>query len=205
MLDFINSVPRTILEIGCGTGKFRQNFNSIEYWGVEPCATAAAEASKTLSRVITGLYDDVQTSIPDQNFDLIVCNDVIEHMPDPKKFLKGISTKLNPNGILIASVPNLRNAVPLFELLAKGDFSYSEAGGILDYTHFHLFTRKSFIRMATECGWQIDCCRPINKQPFKPIKRLALAIAKTFIPEIEFLQIGFRLKRPATCSSEPQN
>ena len=205
MTTFIQGAPNSILEIGCGAGRFRDNFkDDIEYWGIEPCASAARLASSSLTHVLNGTYDEVSSKIPDHHFDLIVCNDVIEHMPDPKSFLRNVREKLCENGAMIVSVPNVRNAVTLFELLIKGDFQYIDAG-VLDYTHLHLFTKKSFARMAEESGWRVELCRPLPSQPFKPIKNLILNCIKPFIPEIKSLQIGarLRLKPSITSASQP--
>ena len=195
MATFIQGAPHSILEIGCGAGRFRDNFkDDIEYWGVEPCTSAATLASASLTHVLNGTYDEVASKIPDHHFDLIVCNDVIEHMPDPKRFLQDIRKKLVKDGAMIVSVPNVRNAVTLFELLIKGDFQYVDAG-VLDYTHLHLFTMKSFTRMAEESGWHVELCRPLPSQPFKPIKNIVLNCIKPFIPEIKSTQIAFRLRK----------
>ncbi len=194
MFTFVQGTPLKILEIGCGNGRFRDNFDyNVEYWGVEPCISAAEQSKGVLTRTLIGRYDDVKDEIPNKYFDLIVCNDVIEHMTDPKDFLRDTKGKLSDNGSMIVSIPNLRNAVTLFDLIIRGDFQYVNAG-VLDYTHFHLFTKKSFIRMATECGWIVDLCTPLPSVPFKPIKNIILSCVKPLIPEIKSFQIAARLR-----------
>ena len=194
MAAFVTGCPKCILEIGCGAGRFKEHFkDDVEYWGVEPCRSAALLAASSLTRVLTGTYGEVSAQIPDHHFDLVVCNDVIEHMPDPKGFLRDVGKKLADNGAMIVSVPNVRNAITVFDLLFKGDFQYVDAG-VLDYTHLHLFTKKSFMRMVEECGWRVELCRPLPPQPFKPIKNLVLNFVKLFIPEFKSLQIAARLR-----------
>lgn len=193
MCAFIKCKPQRVLEIGCGIGEFKQNFSKdTEYWGVEPYLIAAQKASQSLTKIFNDTYENCEDKIPEEYFDLIVCNDVIEHMKDPKKFLLNIRRKLTHTGAMIVSIPNLRNAVVLFDLLIKGNFKYTTAG-ILDYTHLHLFTEKSFAEMATECGWVVEISKPLPPAPFKPLKNFILNLAKFFIPEIKSEQIGFRL------------
>lgn len=192
MLKFIDFKANKILEIGCGEGNFATNFTDVEYWGVEPVTQHAKAAETKTHKMLNGLYEDVEDKIPNSYFDLIVCNDVIEHMIDPILFLKKIQNKLAPSGKMIVSIPNLLNAYTLYNLLIKGDFKYENAG-VLDYTHLHLFTKKSFINMATECDWKIEKCAPLPPSPFKPFKNFLLLFAKFFIPEIRSQQIGFRL------------
>ena len=192
MLKFIDIKVSRILEIGCGEGNFATNFTDVEYWGVEPVTQHAKAAEQKGFKILNGLYEDVEDKIPNAYFDLIVCNDVIEHMLDPMLFLKKIRNKLTPSGKMIVSIPNLRNAYTLYNLLIKGDFKYEKAG-VLDYTHLHLFTKKSFINMANECDWKIEKYAPLPPPPFKPFKNFLLNLATLFMPEIKSLQIGFRL------------
>ena len=120
-------------------------------------------------------------------------------MIDPAGFLRNVKAKLAPAGRLIASVPNVRYAPVLFNLLVRADFEYTE-GGVLDYTHLHLFTRKSFTRLAEQCGWEVEVSAPHNNMPFKPLKRLALRLIEFFLPEIRNLQFAVRIS-PTISSS----
>ena len=201
MVDLIHGTPRRILEIGCGTGCFRKNFcGEVEYWGVEPCEEAAHQAGRVLTKILNGTYNNTKSGIPSHYFDLIVCNDVIEHMTDPEDFLRDIKNKVTNNGSMIVSIPNLRNAVTLYNLLIKGDFQYGSSG-VLDYTHYHLFTKKSFVHMVTECGWDVELCKPLSSPPFKTLKNIILNCIKPFIPEIKSLQIAVRL-RPSNANQK---
>ena len=98
MLKFIDIKANRILEIGCGEGNFAANFTDVEYWGVEAVTQHAKAAEQKGFKILNGLYEDVEDKIPNAYFDLIVCNDVIEHMLDPMLFLKKIRNKLTPSG-----------------------------------------------------------------------------------------------------------
>ena len=95
MLKFIDIKVSRILEIGCGEGNFATNFTDVEYWGVEPVTQHAKAAEQKGFKILNGLYEDVEDKIPNAYFDLIVCNDVIEHMLEPIGFLKNVKKKLN--------------------------------------------------------------------------------------------------------------
>jgi 2-polyprenyl-3-methyl-5-hydroxy-6-metoxy-1,4-benzoquinol methylase len=92
-----------VLEIGCGAGRFRENLNQEhEYWGIEPVEPAAKIASKKLDKVLIGTYQEVLEQLPKDYFDLVVCNDVIEHMPDHEEFFQSIKNYIQKDGYLIA-------------------------------------------------------------------------------------------------------
>jgi len=151
-----------VLEIGCGAGVFSSTLpGATERWGVEPDPVAAGEASKHLDHVLTGLYDQVSEKLPDGQFDVIICNDVIEHVVDHDAFLDSIRSKLSASGVLIASVPNVRYYKLLSELVFGADWRYREQG-TLDRTHLRWFTRKSLLRTLGAHGFAVDKIQGIN-------------------------------------------
>jgi len=151
-----------ILEIGCGTGRFRENTGvNNEYWGVEPEMKIAAEAEKNLTRVLVGNYDEVKNSIENKYFDLIIINDVIEHINDYENFLKSLANKLVQNGYIIGSIPNIRHYSSIYSLLIKKDWQYCSEG-IFDKTHLRFFTKKSIRRLFIENNYKIENLEGIN-------------------------------------------
>ncbi len=202
MLRFIDHTPIRILDIGCGAGNFSLNFPKSEYIGVEPSIQAAHQSIARERNIIQGRYEDVANQIPDEYFDLIVCNDVIEHMADPMAFLLDVKTKLKAGGKLIASLPNVRNIEVLYNLIVNKDFQYADAG-ILDYTHLHFFTPKSFSAMATKCGWNVEIYEPISfTKDISPIKLLVIRILELFLGNLCTYQFGIRA---SIACEQPQN
>ncbi len=156
--DVFEIVPlgvRRILEIGCGAGRFRANFpQEVEYWGVEPVAEAAREAVG-LTQVRIGTLEEVASSLPDGYFDLVVCNDVIEHIVDTAAALATIRAKLSADGVLVGSLPNVRSVWVLLDLIFRRDWRYRDSG-VLDSTHVRFFTFKSARRLLVENGFEIE-------------------------------------------------
>jgi len=181
----------TVLEIGCGEGNFRSNLTQeSEYWGVEPVKAAAKIADRKLDTVLIGTYQEKLDEIPDNYFDLVICNDVIEHMIDHDAFFQSIKSKIKHGGCLVSSVPNVRFIRNLTELLFKKDWQYKEEG-ILDRTHLRFFTEKSLKRTISDNGFVID--------KFIGISPIRNSILKSFIMlllgnDIRYLQFGIRIK-----------
>jgi 2-polyprenyl-3-methyl-5-hydroxy-6-metoxy-1,4-benzoquinol methylase len=143
MLSFLPKEYSTVLEIGCGKGAFASALTlSSEKWGVEMSASAATEAENVFNTVLVGTYREIERELPDQYFDLIICNDVIEHMPDAEQFLIDIQKKMVEGGQLVGSIPNVRYYDNFFKLIFGRDWKYTDEG-VLDRTHQRFFTEKS--------------------------------------------------------------
>jgi 2-polyprenyl-3-methyl-5-hydroxy-6-metoxy-1,4-benzoquinol methylase len=193
-----------VLEIGCGEGRFSTAIDNVtELWGVEPDPDAAAVAARSMQRVLSGTYDTVHAELPDRYFDLVICNDVIEHMADHDAFLLAIKQKIAPGGVIVGSVPNVRYFKNMLDLLVLKDWHY-KGSGILDRTHLRFFTLNSLRRSLINAGYNIDVLRGINANlRFQPDLRHvmyaafgALVIAATAGPagDIRYMQIAFRAK-----------
>ncbi len=145
MLSYISGKPQRTLEIGSGKGLFSLEVKSryeCETWALEYDPNAAETARCYLDRVICGDATELIKSIPDQYFDVIFCFDVLEHLIDPFEFLCYLKNKLNQDGVLIASIPNIRHYKTLFDLFFKGNWTYRNVG-TLDITHLRFFTYSS--------------------------------------------------------------
>jgi SAM-dependent methyltransferase len=153
-----------VLEIGCGRGGFRSSLHATaEVWGVEPVAVAAEIAKAKLDRVFVGTFAEVEFQLPGASFDLIICNDVIEHIADDVGFLQALLTKIKPGGYLMGSVPNMRN-LPVFEaLIFSKQWDYKD-DGVLDRTHLRFYTVKSFPALLKRTGFEVIKFAGINRK-----------------------------------------
>jgi 2-polyprenyl-3-methyl-5-hydroxy-6-metoxy-1,4-benzoquinol methylase len=73
------------------------------------------------------------TSLPykDSSFDLVICSQVLEHIPDDVTALRELARVLKPGGQLVVAVPNcLRDMAPLFHRLER---EFDESGHIHEY------------------------------------------------------------------------
>lgn len=197
IVPFLPEIYTRVLEIGCGEGRFRLNMKrDCEYFGVEFCAHAAAAAETLLDRVFVGSYDAVARDIPDSYFDLVICNDVIEHMPDHHQFLARIKEKMRPGAFLVGSIPNVRYLPNLFSILFDKEWRYTDSG-LLDRTHQRFFTMLSLQRTLLEMGYTVESLKGVNplglgERSFRKFVKLA-AISLIGL-DSRYLQIGFRAR-----------
>ena len=163
MLKYIPKESLKILDVGCGCGNFgglvKTKFNA-EVWGVELDQKAASMASRKLDRVICGSFDE-NLSLPNNSFDCILFNDVLEHLIEPEKALLHAKKLLASQGIIVASIPNVRYIENVYDIMIKGNWEYKDCG-ILDKTHLRFFTHKSIIKMFKKLGYSVDCIEGIN-------------------------------------------
>lgn len=164
LISFIPSGIRKTLDVGCASGTFseqlKKNFNT-ESWGIEMVEEYAMMAKEKLDHSLHGSFDDVYHNLPENYFDCIFFNDVLEHMIYPEDCLKKIKKNLQPGKTIIASIPNIRYINILKNLLFKRDWKYEDSG-IMDRTHLRFFTKKSIIRMFEDCGYKIQYIRGIR-------------------------------------------
>lgn len=192
---FLPDTYAKVLEIGCGEGGFRANLRSCEYWGIEPTA-AAKVARGRLFRVFEGSYESTLDQLPDRYFDLVICNDVIEHMVDHDSFFRTIKQKLNDKAHIVGSVPNVRYIGNIYEVLFLKDWQYRDEG-VLDRTHLRFFTEKSLRRIFQQHGYVVEAYAGINpvKVQLSPPRVLAKnALVMLLGRDTRFLQFGFRLR-----------
>ena len=60
-----------------------------------------------------------KTGFEKEYFDKILCSEVLEHTPNPKKVIKEIYRILRKDGILVISIPNERRIKAIFNILDK--------------------------------------------------------------------------------------
>ncbi|MDV7402368.1 class I SAM-dependent methyltransferase, partial [Arthrospira platensis SPKY1] len=95
-------------------------------------------------------------------FDVVYCNDVLEHLVDPYAVLKTIYKKLRKNGQVISSIPNVRYHNTFIKTVLGKDWKY-EDHGVMDFTHMRFFTQKSIRRMYEDAGFEVNLNEGINK------------------------------------------
>lgn len=93
------------LEVGPAEGWFLEAMRArnVEVMAIEASDQALQLQAKGYN-VIHGFFPEALKT--DQKFDLIVFNDVFEHLPDPVSALKTCERLLNDQGILLLNLPN---------------------------------------------------------------------------------------------------
>jgi GT2 family glycosyltransferase/tetratricopeptide (TPR) repeat protein/2-polyprenyl-3-methyl-5-hydroxy-6-metoxy-1,4-benzoquinol methylase len=162
--DLLRLVPREagrVLDVGCAAGVFGETLKkrqACEVVGIESDPRAAAEARTRLDEVLEADVEALPLSDLGQ-FDAIICGDVLEHLRDPGAVLTRLRGILSPDGVLIASLPNVRH-MDVVAGLVEGNWTYAPAGQ-LDVSHLRFFTRRSAEQLLEEAGFQVGAVRGV--------------------------------------------
>ncbi len=165
MLAYLPAGCKTLLDVGCGEGTFAEyikNRENLEAWGIELMEGPGKEAEKRLDKVFIGPCENFIEELPDNYFDAIYCNDVLEHLVDPYSVLAVLRKKLTDRGVVISSIPNIRYHDAFKKVWLRKKWEY-EGHGIFDKTHMRFFTKSSIEKMYRDQGYEIVSHEGINR------------------------------------------
>lgn len=161
LLELIPSEKRNgvLLEIGAASGNTlvyaKSNDYAKEVYGIELCLIDDSnQRNKDIKQFVIGDIENIEFPFFDVKFDVIIIGDVLEHLIDPEKVLKNLSKNLAHEGIIIASIPNIRHYSVLKSLILDARFTYQDSG-ILDKTHLRFFCKINMIELFQSANYKI--------------------------------------------------
>ena len=145
-----------VLDLGCAGGFVAQFLKKEKKCTVVGVDVERPSSEITLDEFIEHNLNMGLPTVSLNSFDYILMLDVIEHLPDPEKFIRELLDKLkfSSNVKLVASTGNIAFIILRIQLFL-GQFNYGKRG-ILDLTHTRLFTFSSFRRLFEQNGFKIS-------------------------------------------------
>jgi len=143
-----------VLDVGCGTCQSLLEIKTLdgEGWGIEVDQNSQKVAKKLNLKFHLGTIHNCK--FPKKYFDLITASQVLEHEPNPKKFLKKCKQFLKSGGQIILSFPNTRSL-------------YQKIWG-KKWLHWHIpyhlnhFNNKSIKRFLKDSGLTISSIKTVT-------------------------------------------
>jgi len=151
--------------------------------GCEMLPEQAEMAAAVLNEDVAGDISEITLPWLPESFDCIIAGDVLEHLIDPWQVLTRIRLLLRQDGLLLVSLPNVRNWHVVYQLLIKDEWRY-QVVGVMDKTHLRFFTRRSAEKMLTDCGYELLDVRPFFRLlSTRRFNRLTGGLAERFVAE----------------------
>lgn len=140
--------PNNILDVGCNDGSrtmfmaehFRINAKNV--YGIDYDDELITLCRQRFNAEKVDLEVD---NIPYENdfFDLVICNQVVEHLKNYRKVIKDLVRVTREGGYIIIGIPNLAHLINRIYLL----FGFQPICIHLDGPHVRAFTHRSFLKM----------------------------------------------------------
>ena len=111
-----------IVDVGCGAGRLRTFLNDL----IESYAGVDAVRYEGLPNGLAFLGADLNRDpipVPSDSVDVAISIETIEHLENPRAFVRELVRITKPAGWLLVTTPNQRSLVSLGALVVKGHFS----------------------------------------------------------------------------------
>jgi 2-polyprenyl-3-methyl-5-hydroxy-6-metoxy-1,4-benzoquinol methylase len=144
--------PARVLEVGAGHGAYTA---LLQWAGFEATAldlspwTAEFARRRFGIRYLVGQVEEQDLEVA--SFDVIVANDVLEHLATPKLTLAAWIRLLKPGGVFVFQTPEYVPGRTYDELVAEDDLFLQHMGRAA-LEHLYLFSRQSLARLLGQVG-----------------------------------------------------
>lgn len=165
ILDDLNLSPSTVLEVGCGKGKWlpfwSERFSGCQLSGCDISENALKAARERGVEADLRIITDDKLPFDDDSFDFVACIEVIEHVPDPDRLLSRIHRVLKPGGYLLITTP-CANALSLDWFCAhlrpggRIRTPYGVRWYMEDPSHLHRMKSKELEQLAAGAGLRLQ-------------------------------------------------
>ncbi len=150
---------KSIADIGCGfhAGFVRSVLDEVESATLVDLSLADDLKANPKVRWVEGVLPDALAGIGDETMDVVICNNVLEHLWDPRTALRHIRRILRPGGVASLNVPSWRGK--FFLETAAFRLRVTSAPEIDDHKRY--YTPREFWTLLVESGFrpsQITAC-----------------------------------------------
>jgi 2-polyprenyl-3-methyl-5-hydroxy-6-metoxy-1,4-benzoquinol methylase len=167
-----------VLEIGCAHGAYVAllRWAGFDAHGTEMSPWVVNYAKETFHVPVTAGPIETQDFAPG-SFDVIVLNDVLEHLPDPVATMRHCATLLAPGGFFVIQMPEYKEHLSYGDLVAAKDIFLKHIEDNNE-EHLYLYSRRSASLFFERLGFPslsfenpmfaYDLFFPASKLPLKP-------------------------------------
>jgi len=138
-----------LADVGCGVGNLwpfvRHRFAG--YVGVDVIRYDGFPSDARFSKVD---FDSGKVSLADDSVDAVAAVEVIEHLENPRAFMREIVRLVKPGGWVVVTTPNQLSVLSLLTIIFKQRFSAFQ--DVHYPAHIVALLEVDLLRIARECG-----------------------------------------------------
>ena len=138
-----------LADVGCGVGNLlpfvRNRFT--DYVGVD---VVRYEGFPREARFCKAELDNGKVPLADGSVDVVAAVEVIEHLENPRAFMRELVRLVKPGGWIVVTTPNQLSFLSLVTLVVKHRFS--DFQDVHYPAHLTALLEVDLCRIATECG-----------------------------------------------------
>lgn len=144
-----------ILDLASGSGALCCRIRDL---GFRPIACDLVDENFRLHGEIPFYSANLNNAFPDtfaSRFDGITATEIIEHLENPRNFLRQCNLALKPGGCLILTTPNVDSALSRGEMVRSGYFRWFDKKNYLSNGHITALPLFLLRRALEEAGFEI--------------------------------------------------
>lgn len=234
----VEAGPKTILDFGCAHGHYVMNILTrvkpgtvtitgidIDRTNIEKAEAWAREVGcQDYTKFLQGSIEELKDR-PDMKFDLVICSECLEHVPNPQDYIDELHKHLNEGGTFIGTTPygpweaigykdhpGWRAHLHHFERADLHEMiGHMEGFNLIavpwqgEYGHFVFTFKKTYV--ATTSGDVVAECKVERANPIDYVRKLSTqapreTLSVCMIAYNEEFRIGETLKRLAGIADE---
>ncbi|MFA5776877.1 MAG: class I SAM-dependent methyltransferase [Parcubacteria group bacterium] len=149
----LNTKEPKILDVGCGEGyityEIKNLFEKADVFGIDKSGIAINKARSIFKEISFISCDAMNIPMQNEYFDIVICNNIIEHVDNPDGLLNEVSRKMKKGGYIIISTPSIyriENVIKLF-FFGKTD--------LMSELHFEEYSPWRIFELLKDCGYDV--------------------------------------------------
>lgn len=140
--------PPRILDLGCGQGHITEEIRranpEAEVSGLDYSVSAIEYAHEKFPEIDFAVGDAYKNPYSEAYFDVIICNNLWEHVPDPLSLLSRMKLILKDQGFIVISTPSRYRTVNLIRVLLGRPVIFMSDHHVTEYTVGQIKEQLSF-------------------------------------------------------------
>lgn len=141
----------TLLDVGCGTGNLWR-FVSDKFDRYVGADVVRYDGFPVGAEFLAVDLDTGRVPAADASADVVAAIETIEHVENPRAFVRELARIVRPGGLILITTPNQLSLLSKLALLVKGHYSaFAEKPGLYP-AHITALLEIDLLRIARECG-----------------------------------------------------